>query len=116
MEISLLDFEMTNITESSSKTSVLKGKTIYDPLEKALVFYDQDENKLFTKSIEGISLIPHLVKDHKLVFKDETTENLFSVTCSKNETLEMRSFKYLLNNLITVSNKKLKTHDKNDTK
>ncbi len=113
MEISYLDFEVRNIKDISK---VLKGKTIYDPTDRKLVFYGPEEELLFTKSLEAIMVIPHYLRDHKIAFKDEDGENLVTIQCNKKETLDIRSFRFLLNKIISINNRMLKKPDKSEAK
>jgi hypothetical protein len=113
MEISYLDFEIRNIKDRSL---VQKGRTVFDPLEKSLVFYGPEDEKLFKKSLEEISVIPHFLREHKIAFKDEEAENLITIECNKNESLDIRSFRFLLNQIISLNNKLLKKPDKSETK
>lgn len=116
MEISYLNFEVKDLRDKDMAT-ILKGKTIYDPLERSLVFYDADENLLFTRSLEKISIIPHFLKEYKLVFKDEELggDKLISIECDKKESIDVRSYRYLLNKIIEKENK-FKKEDKDDTR
>ena len=110
MEISFLNFE---ILWWNDMTAYMKGKTIYDPMDKTLVFYDKDENLLFTKKIETLQLIPNYLKEFKLAFRDEDGDRLFVIECDKKETLELRSFRFLYNRILSIQNKasKLEKYD-----
>jgi hypothetical protein len=113
MEISYLDFEIRSIKE---KCLIQKGRTVFDPLEKSLIFYGAEDEKLFIKSLQEISVIPHFLREHKIAFKDEEAENLITIECNKNETLDIRSFRFLLNQIISLNNKMMKKPDKSETK
>ncbi len=97
-----MNFEITWLKD---KTVYMKGKASYDPMEKVISFHNKDETLLFTKKVESVNIIPNSLKEFKIAFKDEEEERLFEILCDKKETLELRSFRYLVNSILCAKNK-----------
>ncbi len=96
MEISYLNYKQICLDDTTKQ-----GRVYYDPSEKSLIFYYDGEEQSFIRKLEEIKVIPHFLRDYKIAFKDEETESLISIECDKKESLDIKTYRYVLNKIIS---------------
>jgi ERCC4-related helicase/dsRNA-specific ribonuclease len=111
MEISYLNYRQQTLDNND-----YTGKIYYDPSDKSLIFYDENEELSFIRHLGDIRIIPHFLREHKIAFKNSETNSLITIECDKKESLDIKTFRYVLNKIIAQNFKFEKDSNKVDTK
>lgn len=114
MEICYLNYEIIK-GESDERNSEnyldicktqLKGKSIYNPSDNSIEFYDLEDNLILTKNLNTIAQLITCLKENKLSFRENN--DLVTISFDKKDVFEAKSFSFLQSKILNEINRKKK--------
>ena len=110
MEICYLNYEIIHGEFAEEKSDVCPSKTygrsIYNPTENSIEFYDMQDNFIFSKKLSTITLIVNFLKENKLSFRQNN--DLIKIHYDKKDSIEAKSFSFLQSKIFRELNSKRK--------
>jgi hypothetical protein len=114
MEICYLNYEIIKdeFDENNSENFLanskkhLYGKSIYNPSDNSIEFYDLEDNLILTKNLNEIAQLISFIKDNRLSFREN--QDLITISYDRKDIFEAKSFSFLQSKILNEINRKKK--------